>query len=220
MSLAYCSSHLQDRPEFRCSSQAKRNLVFSQLLRTTIPVAVANAHICAMYKGNRSSISITGFLQMPCPAPPSINFILLDEMHDNQSETWRFAHGKAGERKEHRTRQTSRPASRTPEYLYSPRHERAKRTARKRSWKTTSFDEPATAGQVIIYCFVTITPPPSSLTELHILYTIQYALIVELAVEGQANGLGQQTCVLVACGVCDNGDVATGDHLRGVASTR
>ena len=39
------------------------------------------------------------------------------------------------------------------------------------------------------------------------------SLVVELAVERQADCLCQQTCVFVACSICNDGDVATGDHL-------
>lgn len=56
-----------------------------------------------------------------------------------------------------------------------------------------------------------------NVTESYTQYNPQY-LIVELAVKGQANSLGQQTGVLVARGVGDDSDVATGDHLGRVST--
>lgn len=47
--------------------------------------------------------------------------------------------------------------------------------------------------------------------------TMGARLVVELAVERQANSLCQQACVLIACGIGDDGDVTTGNHLRRVS---
>jgi hypothetical protein len=46
---------------------------------------------------------------------------------------------------------------------------------------------------------------------------IYSGLVIELAVERQTNGLEKYTRILVAGCVCLDGNVATGDHLGGIA---
>ena len=48
-------------------------------------------------------------------------------------------------------------------------------------------------------------------------WALNLQLVVELAVERQTDCLEKKACVLVACGIRLDGDVATRNHLRRVA---